>query len=111
MDQIFRKAATLAAFGALFSAAAFAHAGVRDGGIERRDAINNERIEQGIRSGRITPHEAARLRRQQASIERLEAYARRDGVVTGRERARIEIAQNELGRNIRRETYDRQARR
>ena len=111
MNQILRKAVTAAAFGALFSTAAFAHDGLRDGGIERRDAINNERIEHGIRNGQITLREAARLRRQQADIERLEAYARRDGVLTGRERARIEIAQNELSRDIRREAHDRQARR
>ena len=41
----------------------------------------------------------------------MEARARADGVVTERERARIEFAQNELSRNIRFEKHnDRQAR-
>src|SRR6185503_10602864 len=65
---------------------------------ERRDAINNRRIEQGIRTGQLTPREAWRLRAQQARIERMEARARWDGVIDGRERARIEFAQNDLSR-------------
>jgi hypothetical protein len=80
------------------------------GGIERRDAINNERIERGIRSGQITRREAGKLRAQQARIEQLQARARADGVVTERERGRIETAQRELSRNIRFEKNDRQAR-
>jgi len=109
-----KQAATAAVLGVLFSTAALAQGGAERGiagGIERRDAINNERIEQGIRSGQITPREAARLRAKQAHIERMEARARRDGVVTGRERERIEVAQNDLGRSIWREKHDRQAHR
>ena len=99
--------ATAAVLGALFSTAVLANAG----GIERRDAINKERIEQGIRSGQITPREAARLRAKQARIERMEAHARRDGVLTEREKGRIEVAQNDLSRNIRHEKHDGQTRR
>ncbi len=59
----------------------------------------------------ITPREASRLRAKQARIERMEAHARRDGVLTGRERERIEVAQNDLSRSIRREKHDDQVRR
>ncbi len=124
------KTATAIALGALFSAAAFAQPagyggyGGRGGhggpavaiaqpgvDLERRDAINNERIEQGIRSGQLTRREAFRLREQQSRIERMEARARADGVVNERERARIEMAQRELSRNIRFEKHnERQAR-
>ena len=124
------KAATAIALGAIFSTAVFAqpagyggygwHGGyggpavaIAQPGVdlERRDAINNERIEHGIRNGQITRREAFRLREQQERIERMEARARADGVVTERERARIEFAQNELSRNIRFEKHnDRQAR-
>ena len=104
-----KKAAVAVALGAVFSTAALAqHQG---GGIERRDAMNNERIEQGIRSGQLTPRETARLREMQARVERMESRARRDGVMTERERARIETAQNELSRAIRHEKHDEQARR
>lgn len=124
-----KKTAIVAALGALFSTAALAqppgygghggHGGPGvvvvpavgfGGGIERRDAINNERIEQGIRTGQINRREAARLREQQARVERIEARARADGVVTQRERDRIEVAQRELSRSIRFEKHDRQAR-
>ncbi len=87
-----------------------AYDGRYDGDIERRDAINNERIERGIRSGQITPREAYGLREQQARIERIEARARRDGFINERERERIEFAQRELSRDIRLERHDREAR-
>ena len=105
------KTAVAVALGAIVSTAALAQGYGGHGGLERRDAINNERIEQGIRSGQITPREARRLREQQARIERMEERARRDGVVTERERERIEIAQNELSRAIRFEKHDAQVRR
>lgn len=105
------KTATAVALGALFSTAVLAQPFAQPGvGLERRDAMNNERIEQGIRTGQLTPREVARLREQQARIERMEARARADGVVTERERARIEVAQRELSRSIRFEKHDRQAR-
>ena len=100
------KAAVAIALGAVFSTAVVAQGGA----FERRDAVNNERIEQGIRTGQLTPREAARLRQRQARIERLEERARRDGVITERERVRIEVAQNDLSRAIFREKHDRQVR-
>ena len=107
-----KKTATAAVLGAIFSTAALAQGGPGSaGGLERRDAINNERVEQGIRSGQITPREATRLRAKQARIERMEAHARRDGVLTEREKGRIEVAQNDLSRNIRHEKHDGQTRR
>ena len=106
------KTATALVLGTIFSTAVLAQGGPGyGGGLERRDAINNERIEHGIRSGQITPREAARLRDKQARIERMEARARADGVVTERERARIEVAQNDLSRSIWREKHDAQVRR
>lgn len=119
----FKQAAVAVALGTVFSTAVFAQGydserheafnppAVVAHGFERRDAINNERIEQGIRSGQLTPREVRRLREHQARIERMEARARRDGVITERERSRIEVAQNELSRMIRFEKHDAQARR
>jgi hypothetical protein len=102
-----KKAALAVALGAVVSTAVFA----QGFGFERRDAAMNERIEQGIRTGQLTPREVAKLRARQADIERMEARARRDGVISERERARIEVAQNELSRRIRFEKHDPQARR
>jgi hypothetical protein len=102
-----KKAAVAVALGAVFSTAVLAQGGF---GFERRDAVNNERIEQGIRTGQITPREAATLRDRQARIERMEEKARRDGVITERERTRIEVAQNDLSRLIRFDKHNGQVR-
>jgi len=104
----FIKTATAVALGAIVSTAALAQGGA---GFEQRDAHNRERIEQGIRTGQITPREARRLQKAQARIDRMEAFALRDGRVTPRERERIELAQADLGRAIFHEKHDAQTRR
>lgn len=76
--------------------------------IERRDRIQDARIDRGIQSGRLTPREAERLQGQRARVERMESRARADGAFTLRERARVDRAQDRLGRNIFRESRDRQ---
>jgi len=47
--------------------------------IDKREARQQHRIAQGIQSGSLTPREAARLERQEARINELEAKARRSG--------------------------------
>ena len=103
----FRKAAVAIALGAIVSGTAFA----QGTGFEQRDAQIAQRIEQGIRSGQLTPREAARLQRRQANIARMEAEALSDGRISRRERARIELAQENLSRAVFREKHDAQARR
>lgn len=102
------RTATAVALGAIFSTAALAQGGP---GFEQRDQHNQQRIEQGVRSGQITHREAVRLQRAQARIDRMEKLALNDGRVTRGERARIESAQNELSRAIRHEKHDAQTRR
>jgi len=77
-------------------------------GIDRRQANQERRIEQGVKSGQITPREAARLEKGQARVERMEARAKEDGKVTKQERARIQHAENVQSRRIAREAHDRQ---
>lgn len=77
-------------------------------GIDRRQANQERRIQEGVKSGQITPREAARLEKGQDRIERMEAKAKEDGKVTKQERARIEHAQNVESRRIAREAHDRQ---
>ncbi|HEY6896965.1 MAG TPA: hypothetical protein VI279_06865 [Rhodocyclaceae bacterium] len=76
--------------------------------IDRREARQEKRIEQGEKSGALTPKEAARLERGQAHVENMETKAKADGKVTAKERARIEHAQNVQSRKIYREKHDRQ---
>ncbi|MGV8891469.1 MAG: hypothetical protein ACOH2K_00675 [Burkholderiaceae bacterium] len=62
-------------------------------GIDNREFRIGDRIEQGVRSGRITQSEARKLERREREIARHEARYKSDGVVTRQERLRLK---NEL---------------
>jgi hypothetical protein len=70
--------------------------------IDKREAIQSERIEQGMKSGALTPGETARLDRGQARVQAAEAAAKADGKVTKRERIALTRAQNHQSRKIHR---------
>ena len=70
--------------------------------IDKREAIQSERIEQGMNSGALTPAEAARVDRGQARVQAAEAAAKADGKVTKRERMALTRAQNHQSRKIHR---------
>ena len=74
--------------------------------IDQRQAHQERRIDQGIRSGALTPRETERLARGQAHIDRLENRAKADGVITRWERQRIQQAQNDQNRRISRAKHN-----
>ncbi|HYM33969.1 MAG TPA: hypothetical protein VET48_01170 [Steroidobacteraceae bacterium] len=74
----------------------------------QRDANQQERIEQGLKSGELTTHEAGQLERREAHVDRLEARAERDGKISNGEQARINAAQNRTSRGIYRQKHDAQ---
>ena len=76
--------------------------------IDQRQANQERRIEQGVKSGQLTPKEAARLEKGQARIQTKENKAVADGTVTAKERARIEKAQDRQSRRIAKEKHDKQ---
>jgi uncharacterized membrane protein YebE (DUF533 family) len=76
--------------------------------IDAREARQEDRIEQGEKSGQLTPRETARLERGQAHVQTMEANAKADGVVTNQERARISHAQDVQSRDIYRQKHDAQ---
>ena len=61
--------------------------------IDNRQDNISQRIDEGVRSGRITQREARRLQRSERNIARHEAAYKRDGVVTPQERRQL---RNEL---------------
>ena len=79
--------------------------------IDQRAANQEKRIDQGIASGQLNEREANRLNTQQGHINKMEDKAESDGVVTKRERARIDHAQNRASRHIAREKHDAQGKR
>jgi len=74
--------------------------------IDARRAEQQQRIQQGVASGQLTPRETRRLERQQKHIAKDEARAGKDGVVTARERAKITREQDEASRAIYRQKHD-----
>lgn len=75
-------------------------------GIDRRQAIQQHRIERGYHSGRLSAQEAWKLDRGQRRIHRMERRAEADGYMSRRERERIRAAQDRQSRRIAREQQD-----
>jgi hypothetical protein len=76
--------------------------------IDKREARQEQRINQGVASGSLTEQEATRLNKGQTRVDNLEAKTEADGKVTAKERARIHHAQNKQNRHIKRQKHDRQ---
>jgi hypothetical protein len=78
--------------------------------VNQRQRNQQQRIDQGIRSGELTRHEVKRLEREQTHIRHDEARAKSDGVFTPKERARIQREQNRASADIYRQKHDNQDR-
>jgi hypothetical protein len=76
--------------------------------VDQRQANQQQRIDQGVKSGELTAKEAARLEKNQQRIQKMEDKAKADGKVTPKERVRLEKAQNVESKKIAREKHDRQ---
>jgi len=73
--------------------------------VDRREADQQVRINQGVRDGALTPRETNKLERQEGQIRR---ETRRDraangGKLTAGEKAKINRQQNHISRQIRRD--------
>jgi hypothetical protein len=77
--------------------------------IDQREAAQEQRIQDGIRSGALTPREAGRLEAEQQRIRDAEARMRADGRLNPQEKVIIDRMQDKAGRDIYREAHDRQA--
>ncbi len=76
--------------------------------IDQRQANQQQRIDQGVKSGQLNKKEAARLEKGQERIQKMENKAMADGKMTKKERAEIEKAQDRESRRIAREKHDKQ---
>ena len=77
--------------------------------LDKREANQQRRIDQGVQSGQLTPREAARMEKGQARLHANEAKAKSDGVVTAKERERLQRQANRNSRAIAREKHDKQS--
>lgn len=105
------KTKTIIVAAAAFTIASPAFAGPNDTpGIDKREAVQQQRIDQGIKSGELTGKEAAKLEAGQARVEKMEARAKSDGRVTRQERQRIHKAQDHQSKHIHRAKHNRRHR-
>lgn len=93
--------ASLGAFAQAASAPATPH-------VDKREARQDTRIQNGVASGQLNAKETYRLEKQQANINQAEAKAKADGKVTAAERARLHRKQDRASANIARQKHDAQ---
>lgn len=77
-------------------------------GLDKREANQKKRIEQGEKSGELTPREAKRIERGEARLEKHEEAAKADGKVTPGERRRLNKEANHMSKRIHRQKHDAQ---
>ena len=75
-------------------------------GLDKREANQQKRIEQGEKSGQLTPKESERLEKGEAQLEKHEAKAKADGKVTPAERKRLNKEANRKSKRIKRQKHD-----
>jgi hypothetical protein len=95
--------AIAAALGLAFCGAAFAQAGT-----VQRDVNQQQRIEQGLKSGQLTTREGSQLEREEARVGRDQARAMQDGKLSPAEKARLAREQNRVSRDIYRDKHNAQ---
>jgi hypothetical protein len=81
----------------LLSTAALAQTVQQD---QQRDVNQQERIEQGLKSGQLSTREAGQLEREQQHVDKMEAHDLRNGSISPAEQARLNAAENKASRDI-----------
>jgi hypothetical protein len=76
----------------------------------QRNEQQQQRVEQGVKSGSMTNHEVAKVERNESKIDHKEYVAGRDGHVGKHEQKNIQRADNKESRKIHHEKHDGQVR-
>ena len=92
----------------IFAGSAFAQTATPN--LDKRQANQERRIDQGVKSGELTKKEAARLEKREAKLEADKQKAKADGVVTKKERAKLQHEANRDSKAIYRQKHDAQKR-
>jgi len=101
------KRFTVFAIGCLLTAA-FVRVNAQDKTpvVDQREKNQEQRIEQGVKSGELTPAETHRLEKQQGKIKADELVAKSDGKVTPAERQKLRREQNRASKTIYRKKHN-----
>ncbi len=78
--------------------------------INKRQRVQQQRIEQGAKSGALTKQEVRQLERREAKIQSDKINAKADGKVTMQERRKLNRELNHTSRAIHRQKHDAQTR-
>jgi len=76
--------------------------------LDKREANQQQRIDQGVASGQLNAKEANRLQNREAKLAADEAAAKADGTVTRAERRKLQREANRDSRAIRKQKHDAQ---
>ncbi|BBB65672.1 hypothetical protein UNDYM_1419 [Undibacterium sp. YM2] len=76
----------------------------------QRNVNQQQRVENGIKSGELTNHEVAKLEKGQARVDHKEALAAKNGHVSAAEQRNIQHAENHQSKKIHKEKTDDQVR-
>lgn len=87
-----------------------AEAGSRDPRVNHRQQHQQQRINQGVRSGELTRRETGALAREQRNVRQLEREYKSDGELTRSERVDLHREQNQASRHIYNQKHDAQDR-
>jgi hypothetical protein len=90
----------------IFTVSAYAQTATPN--IDQRQANQEKRIEQGVKSGELTAKETARLENREAKLQADKQKAKADGVVTKKERAKLQHEANRDSKAIYRQKHDAQ---
>ena len=96
--MMIRKTALALIVATMFAAPAFAQSNAATD--TQRDVNQQQRIEQGLKSGQLNTKEAGQLERQQQQIDRVEARDLKDGSINAKEQARLNALQNHASEQI-----------
>ncbi|MGZ5280104.1 MAG: hypothetical protein ACXWC9_09190 [Pseudobdellovibrionaceae bacterium] len=77
---------------------------------QNRETRQQGRISQGVQSGELNRAEAHRLRRAQKRVDRAQASAQADGMMTDAEKAHLEKMQDVQSKRIYQQKHDEQQR-
>lgn len=83
----------------------------RAGEIKERQKHQQQRIDEGVKSGELTKKETLKLEAEQAKIRRTKRrFKRNDGEIGPKERAKLDQEQDKASKHIYKEKHDAQTR-
>ena len=97
-----KKSALIFIFLSLFFISGLSFSMAEDRPVKKAGLNQKQRIEDGIKSGELTPEEARRLEAEQMKLREIEENVRSDGKVTPREREIVKSKREKASRHIKR---------